>query len=110
MYYVNIYEVYKAYGGPEEGGWWFNAGECVEYHTADTQHEAAVMLNQIKMDLEKRKAARKMGYGSHDGVDGAGQPDDEYLMIGGCWGEGEYRARIEEEEGTYFPKEIPRYE
>lgn len=26
MYYVNAYEVTLGYGGPEEGGWWFDCG------------------------------------------------------------------------------------
>lgn len=25
--YVNAYSVTRHYGGPEEGGWWYNAGE-----------------------------------------------------------------------------------
>ena len=25
--YLNAYAVTRHYGGPEEGGWWFNAGE-----------------------------------------------------------------------------------
>jgi hypothetical protein len=25
--YLNVYAVTRHYGGPEEGGWWFNAGE-----------------------------------------------------------------------------------
>ena len=30
MKYVNVYEVSQCYGGPEEGGWWFTAGELIE--------------------------------------------------------------------------------
>ena len=26
---VNVYEVHRCYGGPEEGGWWYDAGHCV---------------------------------------------------------------------------------
>lgn len=25
--YVNVYRVTRHYGGPEEGGWWYDAGE-----------------------------------------------------------------------------------
>ena len=28
--YLNTYETYQAYGGPEEGGWWFECGEPVQ--------------------------------------------------------------------------------
>ena len=27
--YINAYEVTRHYGGPEEGGWWYNSGEPV---------------------------------------------------------------------------------
>jgi len=30
MYYIHKYEVAQQYGGPEEGGWWYNAGDPVE--------------------------------------------------------------------------------
>ena len=30
MKYVNVYSVTRHYGGPEEGGWWYNAGEPIE--------------------------------------------------------------------------------
>ncbi len=29
-FYVNVYRVTRHYGGPEEGGWWFNWYECVK--------------------------------------------------------------------------------
>ena len=25
--YINVYEVTRHYGGPEEGGWWYDAGD-----------------------------------------------------------------------------------
>ena len=28
--YINTYETNRAYGGPEEGGWWFDIGDPVE--------------------------------------------------------------------------------
>src|SRR4051794_29723324 len=28
--YVNVYEVDRAYGGAEEGGWWFDTGQAIE--------------------------------------------------------------------------------
>ena len=28
--YVNVYLVEQAYGGPEEGGWWYEVGEPVK--------------------------------------------------------------------------------
>jgi carbohydrate-selective porin OprB len=30
MNYIHKYEVAQQYGGPEEGGWWYNAGDPVD--------------------------------------------------------------------------------
>ena len=45
MVFVNVYTVTRHYGGPEEGGWWYNWFECVEvipvqYQYADDLAEA----------------------------------------------------------------------
>jgi hypothetical protein len=29
--WLTVYHVQQAYGGPEEGGWWYNVGERIEY-------------------------------------------------------------------------------
>lgn len=29
MRYANVYAVTRHYGGPEEGGWWYDAGEPI---------------------------------------------------------------------------------
>ncbi len=33
IYYVNLYETDRAYGGGEEGGWWYDCGEFIRAHT-----------------------------------------------------------------------------
>ena len=30
--FINVYRVNRDYGGPEEGGWWYDTGEFVECH------------------------------------------------------------------------------
>jgi len=30
--YVNLYGVTRRYGGPQEGGWWFDVGAPIECH------------------------------------------------------------------------------
>jgi hypothetical protein len=47
--YLNVYEVIQAWGGPEEGGWWYNCGTPLESVRADNdeqQKEALVRLEQ----------------------------------------------------------------
>jgi len=33
--FVGVYEVHRSYGGPEEGGWWYDSGELVEQFVCD---------------------------------------------------------------------------
>jgi hypothetical protein len=64
MFYVNVYQKRQCYGGPEEGGWWFDAWEPLEeldeegnyyanpkyiYKTAHTEAEA----KKIQEELQK---------------------------------------------------------
>lgn len=28
--FINVYEVERCYGGPEEGGWWYNSYRCID--------------------------------------------------------------------------------
>ena len=30
--FVNIYRTGRSYGGPEEGGWWYDTGQLIECH------------------------------------------------------------------------------
>jgi len=50
--YVNVYSVAQAYGGPEEGGWWFDTGVPVasipvelDDHEREQQHEQYMKEN-----------------------------------------------------------------
>jgi hypothetical protein len=47
--YVNVYRVTREYGGPEEGGWWYEYEHPVEHHLVRPE-EAAVK----KSELEKQ--------------------------------------------------------
>ena len=47
--YVNCYMIGQAYGGPEEGGWWYTVGRPVESRLADNEEDAALMYNDRKI-------------------------------------------------------------
>ena len=38
--YVNVYMVDQAYGGPEEGGWWYNTWAIEESHACPDREQA----------------------------------------------------------------------
>lgn len=45
QWFVAVYEAGRAYGGPEEGGWWFDTGVLVQ-QTAVESFEAAEALRE----------------------------------------------------------------
>lgn len=47
-HYLNVYEVTRYYGGPEEGGWWFDAGEPVASIPFETEHETLLAIDEWK--------------------------------------------------------------
>lgn len=47
--YVNAYRVTRHYGGPEEGGWWWDRRECVETMIATPR-----TADKIRADMEKK--------------------------------------------------------
>lgn len=111
MKYLNIYEIGQAYGGPEEGGWWYTVGtpvESKEFLNRDLKRmqERQEVLNTR---FRKMKGEYSMGYGSLDGVDSEGNGDDRFLMKGGVWGRSNLRATIEDHPAEAFPEERPYY-
>lgn len=109
-YYINVLEVGQCFGGPEEGGWYYTAGDNVQTMVANTLAEAQKIKSKIELELKERKVNYRMGFGAHDGVDPNGECDDSYLLAGGMWGESEYVVRIAKERIEGFPQERPRYE
>ena len=59
IYYVAVYEIGCAYGGPEEGGWWYDTGELSErvrvrgYRTRD---QASAVCRRINGWLDRMRA------------------------------------------------------
>ena len=41
VWYVNEYRTNREYGGPEEGGWWYDTGGFVETHAMFTKLDEA---------------------------------------------------------------------
>lgn len=86
-YFVNKYEIYRCYGGPEEGGWWFDAG-CYEESYIVSSYEAAVELrNQLHI-----------------------ADDDEWERNGFRSSNREIGYRIELHPGKDYPERAPHYE
>ena len=88
MTYVNAYEVTRHYGGPEEGGWWYNTGQPL----------ASVPLN---IAIDKDEEIKRLGEIFKDVSEG-----DIYSVLGGTAVE----IYTEDHVARYWPEETPRYE
>ena len=90
-YHLNEYELNRKYGGPEEGGWWFDTGEFVRCHgTFETMEQAEVGESELESYLRDLRVGRY-------------RPGS---VLGNGWPE----LWIEEEPGACFPTETPFYE
>lgn len=89
--FVNAYLVDRLYGGPEEGGWWYDSGEPLAAVPVDRSDEAAIESWRAKLTTMFSDRAGSRGRGS---------------VIGGP----DLEVYIEDHVAAYFPAERPYYE
>jgi hypothetical protein len=87
--YVNVYLVDRAYGGPEEGGWWYDTEEAIN----------AIKCEAYEVDYRKQVAQEWCD------AQNASRNSD----INSVLSEGKYVVRIEDFVGENSPKEKPFY-
>lgn len=85
-HYVNVYAVGRSWGGPEEGGWWYDTGEPVASIPFETREEAEAERERLR---ERYPQTGKRG-----------------SVLGGD----DYEIGIEDEFARAYPESRPRYE
>ena len=102
--YLNVYKITQAYGGPQEGGWWFDVGEPLESVCVDDEAQHFQALNVLRSRYEL----------SHEGKYVPNDPDCLELerVRGRTSAAGGYDVEIYEEDyfAKPFPQEKPTYE
>jgi hypothetical protein len=84
--FVNAYAVERCYGGPEEGGWWFDAGQPIESRVCGTDAEVEAARAELRAKYPRT--------------------DKRYSVLGGD----DYSVIVEDHPGCAYPTEWPRYE
>ena len=93
VWYVNEYETDRAYGGPEEGGWWYDTGRFIKCRGIFTERVDAHDLS-VRIEKEEMRERRK-------GLHSPGS-----MLSSGQWPV----VLIEDHPGRDYPRERPRYE
>jgi len=92
--WVNVYEEGQAYGGPEEGGWWYSVGTPVHSERAYGKRDA----------IKKRDKIKKLYPYCNTGKDMYGRCSTSVIAVDS------YICRIERARASSFPKTRPYYE
>jgi hypothetical protein len=94
VFYANVYRVDQLFGGPEEGGWWYDAGEFLELESEGPfiDREAA----QLAAKRIKGKFCALMNEGTRPRWSAAGSAD--------------YEVTVESHQGRSYPTRKPHYE
>ena len=95
---IGIYKTFRNYGGPEEGGWWYNSG-TLEYQSKkkfDSEEEARDYADALRNKIDQQWNDPRGVYADIGSLLG------EYRWQVMCGG-GEYPLR------DYFPDMKPYY-
>lgn len=109
-HYLNTYMVEQSYGGPEEGGWWFNSGEPLatavigEWRRGDLMDLQNRRQNEFMEDLEKEFPFMALINLSYD-LYGAEQTAQWQAMFGSG-----LAIQTQEHPAKFFPQQRPHYE
>lgn len=86
--FVNAYAVSRQYGGPEEGGWWYDAGEPLASVPAITDEE---------VEAAKKMLTERLGWESKH---------NRYSVLGGD----DFEVCVQSHVAKHFPETRPHYE
>lgn len=86
-WFVNVYSIDRVYGGPEEGGWWYDTGELVKVIVCQSEEQAQEVRQQLEAEYP------------YTGKRGSVLGGDDYNM------------EVANDPGVaYWPEERPHYE
>lgn len=110
MIYVNVYEVNRHYGGPEEGGWWFDSEEPqLSIKLQGTQDFKA---DQFYNDMEQGELPPEIWTRIHNlrqALEAEFPVGKGYRLSMRPQGT-DYLVLVEDEEAKRSPEEWPHYE
>lgn len=120
MPFISVYSTDRSYGGPEEGGWWYNhneyLGESIEVPEWDQDNKEVLDKIERARELLKSRHApdptyKNGNFAVDDNFMINGVPADEVpLSSGEAFGPEEINTFYEDVRGEHQTKEKPYYE
>jgi len=113
--YANAYLTDRLYGGPEEGGWYYDVGEpimslpfvCDESEETVTDENGYENTKYVFDNLSRNMAYERL----YDLCEAAGhQPPERAFFARRDWSIDGMAFYIESKPGEFFPQERPHYE
>jgi len=101
--FVNAYAVSRHYGGPEEGGWWYDAGEPLASVPIEaTENETGL----APLDPEQAERIREQLRAQLSEYKTSRASQGRYSVLGGD----DIEVYIEDHPAQHFPEQRPHYE
>lgn len=113
--YLNTYQQWQAYGGPEEGGWWYECGKPLqsvlvsnddldEWREKVPEDERLAMIVHATECFTEGRAPtpRKNGYGGYEFAPGSDEPLSYHR-------DDDVRSWFEDHFAEDYPQERPYY-
>lgn len=87
--FIGVYEVDTVYGGPEEGGWWYDTGELIRVEVVHCETCAIRRTNELREEYPDTGKRTSFGRDKDD------------------WSVVRVQGRVPE---AYYPETVPHYE
>jgi hypothetical protein len=108
--FVSVYEVQRAYGGAEEGGWWYDVYSLIDTKPVSTR-AAGLAVKDFLTNKYKEQNSETGPLGSSKGFENLPEGTEDYQIPRGYSGEAsEIVVLLEDEPGENATNERPHYE
>ena len=105
--FINIFEVGQCNGGPEEGGWWYNAGNPLESIRVTNKRDYNKILAQKRKEYQLNDEGGYLYKDQYDHPEFDRDRNSPHSATGTGY---EYMIRIQKHFAKPFPEERPHYE
>lgn len=108
--FVNVYELDRVYGGPEEGGWYFTTGTFITGRQVPKDH-ADEWVSAFRADYPTVDEVNRQALEAWEAEGCPGRPPArQYRYDSVCYAGGHYDIYVEDKPGADFPEIYPHYE